>query len=169
MSHSDDIIRVLEQNGWLLTWYIGHFVLTISLDLTKSSEVRKAGDRPICKCIVQKNCTQIIILNNYQCIYWYYKIISCLSIFLCSKLCRSFFLIIGNHYFPIDKNSASTIFFTIIILCNQYFHDNIMIYTKIYDLNYMILINFSECEYIITPQSRIKFSRQIAKFSLFTL
>ena len=74
------------------------------------------------------------------------------------------FLIIGNHYFPINKNSASTIFFTIIILCNQYFHDNIMIYTKIYDLNYMILINFSECEYIITPQSRIKFSRQIGKF-----
>ena len=25
---------------------IGHFVLKISLDLTKSSEVRKAGDQP---------------------------------------------------------------------------------------------------------------------------
>ena len=27
---------------------IGHFVLKISLDLTKSSEVRKAGDQPNC-------------------------------------------------------------------------------------------------------------------------
>ena len=34
---SDDIIRSLEQNG--------HFVLMISLDLTKSLEVRKAGDQ----------------------------------------------------------------------------------------------------------------------------
>ena len=37
--HSDDIIRLLEQNGRLLHKF-GHFVLM------KSSEVRKAGDQP---------------------------------------------------------------------------------------------------------------------------
>ena len=42
--HSDDIIRLLEQNGRLLHKFF-HFVLMISLDLTKSSEVRKAGDQ----------------------------------------------------------------------------------------------------------------------------
>ena len=36
--HSDDIIRSLEQNGWLL------HKSAISLDLMKSSEVRRAGD-----------------------------------------------------------------------------------------------------------------------------
>ena len=40
---SDDIIRSLEQNGRLLH----NFVLMISLDLMKSSEVRIAGDRSI--------------------------------------------------------------------------------------------------------------------------
>ena len=40
---SDDIIRLFEENGRLLN-KIGYFVLTISLDLMKSSEVRKAGD-----------------------------------------------------------------------------------------------------------------------------
>ena len=44
----------------------GHFVQTISLDLTKSSEVRKAGDQP--KYVIQKQyfyflqiCTSTII------------------------------------------------------------------------------------------------------------
>ena len=30
---------------WLITTFIGHFVLMISLGLMKSSKVRKAGDR----------------------------------------------------------------------------------------------------------------------------
>ena len=41
--HSDDIIRLLEQNGRLLHKLV-IFVLMISLGLMKSSEVRKAGD-----------------------------------------------------------------------------------------------------------------------------
>ena len=35
---------MIVRTKWLI---IGHFVLTISLDLTKSSEVRKAGDRSL--------------------------------------------------------------------------------------------------------------------------
>ena len=41
---SDDIIRLLEQNGQLLNKSAILF-LTISLDLMKSSEVRIAGDQ----------------------------------------------------------------------------------------------------------------------------
>ena len=42
--HSDDIIRLLEQNGQLLNKSAILF-LTISLDLMKSLEVRIAGDQ----------------------------------------------------------------------------------------------------------------------------
>ena len=51
---SDDIIRSLEQ--------IGHFVLTISLDLMKSPEVRKAGDRSI----YQQYNVMFIVKNFFQ-------------------------------------------------------------------------------------------------------
>ena len=47
--HSDDIIRSLEQNGQLpnkSAILFGPEVWTISLDLMKTLEVRKAGDRP---------------------------------------------------------------------------------------------------------------------------
>ena len=54
--------------------YTGHFVLMISLDLMKSSEVRIAGDQPIwgqihlhcfCKCFMNKSCVNDIFLLTF--------------------------------------------------------------------------------------------------------
>ena len=57
------IILFLEN---YISHIIGHFVLMISLDLMKSSEVRKAGDRSICY-------KDSIILNNYLILHFFFK------------------------------------------------------------------------------------------------